>query len=363
MLGSLLIYALIRIFDELNHSNRTKTILLEAIGDGVVAVNASGHITLFNKAATKITGWLAGEVIGKHIHKALPFYEKNTHLPVTQFIDETIAEGKGHAMPTGTALTTKNGLEIPVADSTSPIFDEGKKATGAIIIFRDIQKELEAKSMRSDFAYMSHQLRSPVNKILWALEFVSSQEQNTQVKELVDAAYANAESMAKLIQLSIDVTNADNREVSVKLNQQALGGIVEEAIAKLPQPHPPITSATTKYPTVITDKELLFRIISLLLENAADYTPKDGAITVKGSKKLNRYILSVTDTGLGIPTEQQSLIFTKFFRGSNIDANKLAGAGLGLYLAKKYADLLGIEIWFNSKIGKGTSFYLSLPLE
>lgn len=114
------------------------------------------------------------------------------------------------------------------------------------------------------------------------------------------------------------------------------------------------------YSDVVVLKEVLGNLIS----NAIKYTPSNGTITLGGKipKKGNQLVISVTDTGVGIPIESHANIFSKFYRAENVVRQETSGIGLGLYLVKGLMDELNGKVWFKSAEDKGTTFYLSLPL-
>ena len=113
---------------------------------------------------------------------------------------------------------------------------------------------------------------------------------------------------------------------------------------------------------IISDSVVLKEIIGNLVSNAIKYTPNGGQISVKLSTKDKTLIVAVSDTGLGIPESYKDNVFTKFFRGENVIRQETSGTGLGLYLVKGLVNELGGDVWFESTEGKGSTFYLSLPL-
>ena len=78
---------------------------------------------------------------------------------------------------------------------------------------------------------------------------------------------------------------------------------------------------------------------------------------------MDNLLVTISDTGIGIPADQQSLVFIKFFRGNNFDTTEIVGAGLGLFTAREYIKLLKGKIWFNSEIEKGSTFFVQIPLK
>lgn len=96
--------------------------------------------------------------------------------------------------------------------------------------------------------------------------------------------------------------------------------------------------------------------------DAVNYSHRGAKVDVAVSLQKENILIEVVDTGVGIPEEEQIITFTKFFRGSNRGPESAAGDGLGLYLARAYMELLGGKVWFESEEGKGTTFFISLPV-
>ena len=110
------------------------------------------------------------------------------------------------------------------------------------------------------------------------------------------------------------------------------------------------------------DPLLLGEIYTNLISNAIKYTPDEGSVKVKLDVKDDDVVFKVQDTGYGIPKELQNQVFTKFFRGSNIQKKDTSGTGLGLYMVKQIADVMGGRLSFKSRENVGTSFIFALPL-
>jgi two-component system sensor histidine kinase VicK len=103
-------------------------------------------------------------------------------------------------------------------------------------------------------------------------------------------------------------------------------------------------------------------VVQNLLENAIKYTPENGNINISLEKDEESILFKIKDSGVGIPADQQERIFTKFFRGSNVIRLETDGSGLGLYTTKNIVESHNGKIWFESEEGKGTTFFVSLPV-
>jgi len=119
---------------------------------------------------------------------------------------------------------------------------------------------------------------------------------------------------------------------------------------------------TPNLPEVTLDQKLVEEALANLLSNAHKYTPEGGRLWVKAGLDQQNLVLSITDSGIGIPADDQHRIFDKFFRAKNAQLSQTDGNGLGLYFVKWVMDQHGGKVWFDSKEGIGTTFYLAFPL-
>lgn len=355
-------------YEKVNREKKKFKTLLESIGDGVVTIDRAWNIALVNRATIEISGWTEKEIIGKPFRDIFKFIRERDRKENLTFIENAMVTGKTSFMENHTILTRKDGKEIPVGDSAAPIFGEKGDVIGAIIIFRDTSKERMEQALKSDFAYASHQLRTPVTKALLSIELALGEKLRPETRELIEAAFLNTKSMSKLVGQLVTVSEIDQGELTshsqpVKLPElfESLhGAVLEEAKEKgikfIIEPFSPEA-------TIDTDRKKLQRALSIIIENAVKYNSKGGEVRVKTRIQDNELLITIRDTGVGIPTETQAIIFTKFFRGGNIDTTEIIGAGLGLFIAREYIRLLGGKIWFKSEENKGTEFSILLSLK
>lgn len=343
-----------------------ETILLESIGDGVVAIDRNWNITLWNKSASVLTGWSKEEALGKPLRAVLKFIRERDRAEDISFIEDAMVRGKATTMSDNTLLVRKDGSEIAVGDSAAPILGIEEKPEGAIIVFHDMSKSREATHLRSDFMYASHQLRTPVTEALWNLEIAIDEQDPDKRKEDLRIVHQSLSSVKKLSEHLVSVSEIDQGNVVVKVLSVKLVDILTEVQSNLE------AAAKTRDVTlsiapvspliaISTDKKLLSRALFEIIENAVNYSHRGAKVDIAMSLKEKNLLVEIVDTGVGITEEEQAIIFTKFFRGSN-RGKENAGDGLGLYLAKEYITLLGGKIWFESVEGKGTTFFVSIPI-
>lgn len=350
----------------IDQRDRERT-LLESMGDGVVAIDRDWHITLWNKAASTITGWNKDEVLGKPFRTIIRFIRERDRKEDIAFIEDAIVMRKTSFMEAGTLLIKKDGSEVATGDSVAPLIDQNGNTEGAIVVFRDASKERESAHLRSDLAYATHQFRTPVTEALWNLEIGMSEQDADKRKEDLRIAYQALLSIKKLSEHLVAVSEIDKGDIVVNLSKVRLIDVLIETQNKVALEAKKygveiFISPISPLVAVSTDPKFLKRIFFEIIENAVVYSRHGAEVIVAATFHKKELLIEVVDTGMGIMDEQQPLIFTKFFRGTN-SAKKCAGSGLGLYLAKAYVMLLGGKIWFKSEEGKGTTFYVSLPIE
>lgn len=188
-----------------------------------------------------------------------------------------------------------------------------------------------------------------------------------QEKYLQDT-YDSSEQMVELVNSLLDVSRLELgtfkpvREAVDLVN--LVKGIIEEQRNNADKKNIKLTySYNKKIPITFADPRLVRMVMQNFLSNAIKYTPNNGKVNIDYSIKEDDILFKISDNGYGIPKKQQSQVFTKFFRGDNIRDKVTEGTGLGLYIIKLIIDNYGGKVWFESKENKGTTFYMTVPIE
>lgn len=346
-------------------SSKNET-LLQSIGDGVVAIDTNWNIVLWNDAASTLTGWTKKEVLGKPFRKHIRLLREHDRTENILFISDAMLSGRVRMMENHTVLIRKDGSEMPVGDSAAPIINpHTKEVEGVIIVFRDTSQDRDAQLIRSSFAYASHQLRTPVTVALWNIELAQQEAKGLPVAEKIDIAHNSMKSMQKLVNELMEVSEIDQAIVIPKFASVRWSALFKElkaqvsAKAERAQVEIIFAGATGLKP-IKTDPKLLRKALYEIIDNAVAYSRPKTKVSVTVSLQQKNVLVEIVDHGIGVPAEQQGLVFTKFFRGHNIPIGSV-GVGLGLYISLEYVKLLKGKMWFTSDEDKGTTFYVSLP--
>lgn len=344
--------------------------LFMSLGDGAIATDAFGRITRVNATAASLLGFKESELVGKWFpRKVIAVNEQGTPI---NMIDRAITRAflTGQPIYEKTYYKKKDGRIFPVSLTVSPIMLHDKPI-GAVEVFHDITLEQEVDRMKSEFISLaSHQLRTPLSAIkTYSHMLVEGYmgELTAPQKQSLQTIIGASDRMNELIDMLLNVSRIEGGSVMVNPKpvnlRQLAAGIVKdfEHAAAERNINLTLNADIQRNYKIKTDSLLTKEILSNLISNALKYTPENGSVTIGLTEKSREIIMSVSDTGLGIPKYSQDQIFMKFFRASNVIKRETSGTGLGLYLVKELVDRLDGRIWFESEEDKGTTFYVTLP--
>lgn len=362
----LFLYRILKDRAEIKEQRDRERLLIEGIGDGIVAIDRDWRIILWNKAASTITGWSEAEVLGKPFRSIIKFIREHDRKEDIAFIEDAIIMKKTSFMEVGTLLIKKDGSEVVVGDSAAPINSQNGETKGAIIVFRDASKERETMHMRSEFVYASHQLRTPITEALWNLDIAKKEDDPIKRAEDLNVVECSLVSIQRLSEHLVTASEIDQGSIAIKISMIKITDIfgeIQNTLKKKAEKGKIILSfgPVSVAAAFNTDHRLFKKILYEVIENAILYSPAGSEVKVDTTVKEKDLLVEVADTGVGIPEAEQPVIFAKFFRASSRPKN-VAGAGLGLYIAREYVKALGGKIWFESVEGKGTTFFISLPI-
>lgn len=366
--------------NELNQVNSKAEVVIKAIDDGVIALDSKGTIELINPAAQRIIGWGTSDAVGLDYKSVLKLTDKDNHA-LTEANDPV-----GQVLATSKDIHTKEfyattggGRRILLSMVISPI---GQVGEGVIVVFRDITKEAAEEREQAEFiSTASHEMRTPVASIEGYLGLAlnpSTAQIDAKAREFIEKAHASAQHLGRLFQDLLDVSKADDGRLSnhpkVVDVVAYLADIVEGLRPKADEkglrlyykPMPAGEEETLADRTISpvfyanVDNDHLREVVANLVENAIKYTP-EGDVVVDVTGDDDHVKISVQDSGIGIAREDIPHLFQKFYRVDNSATREIGGTGLGLYLCRRLAEVMGGRLWLDSEFGKGSTFYLELP--
>ena len=350
--------------------------ILDAVDDGVLAVNSKGNILAINPAAEQITGWNGSDAAGLVFNSVL----KITNNEGGEMIE--ISNPVNRVLQTGENFTTRDLFIKTQSGKIVPIFlavnlIDGQNS-GVVVVFRDISKELKENREQAEFiSTASHEMRTPVASIEGYIGLALNPATATidaRAKSYLQKAHENTKHLGQLFQDLLDITKAEDGRLknepvvldAIEFSRNIWEGLKPKAEAKglnyIFEPDNHKTGEKTLTPVffIHADRDHLHEILNNLFENAIKYTP-NGMVSVNVTGDDNNVQISVKDSGIGIPAEDIPHLFQKFYRVDNSETREINGTGLGLFLSRKLTESIGGFLDVESEYKKGSTFTVKLP--
>ena len=381
------VYTINRSRDLIAHSRDQLQRITDSMMEGLFVLDREQQITFVNPAAQKIMKCPPTELLGKNVHDFL--HDQNSQSEAKDSperrVDQAIQAGFLYTSDEHHFLIGDHTL-IPVEVSCAPIHEHGR-FLGTVLVFRDItrrkqaeeqlqlmnQQLQEASQHKSSFlASMSHELRTPLNAMIGYTSLTLRALKDTlpprHLKNLIKAEQSSR-ILLQLINDVLDFSKIEAGKMETCIESTILTDVFEDVIVTaegllLDKPITLQTSFSEMLPTIASDYTKLKQILNNLLSNAIKFTSK-GRVTLRAEFRQSEQIvrIEVEDTGCGIPQDKLSSIFESFKQVDGSIKKKFGGTGLGLAISKKLCLILGIEIGVESEVGKGTLFWLNIPVQ
>lgn len=366
----------IRLEAEAQKSNTFLQNVIQSTVDGIVVVDTKGNVLIFNEGMARLTGFSAEDIIdGGHISSFYPIEKARENMKLMRSEQHG---PPGKLNPTSMMVIAKDGSEIPVTLSASIITINGEEM-GSVGVFTDMREILEMRknleeaqiqlvqsekiaSVGRMAAGVAHEINNPLSGIMIYTELVKDRVKNDpqlleDTQEIIDQTLRCKKIVSELLEFS--------RQTLGKMSSFSIRELIEKSLNLL------INQAQFQnirikkeiredLPLMIGDMAQLQQVFTNLFINAADAMEGKGELTIRASldEPKNRFIITVGDTGPGIPEEVQNKIFDMFFTTKPVGK----GTGLGLSISKNILQLHGGDITIDSRAEKGTTFIIELPL-
>jgi signal transduction histidine kinase len=262
-------------------------------------------------------------------------------------------------------------------DFLSRLSDHAAIAIANAQLFLQVQ---EADLAKSEFvSFVSHELKTPMTSIRGYTDLLlggAVGQVNEAQENFLSTVRSNVNRMATLVSDLADISRIESGKLRLEFGSVDVNSMANEVVRSqaqgLEEKRQILTQEiSAELPPIWGDRNRIIQILTNLLSNASKYTPSEGAITIRAEQKANLWdpegvpevvLISVEDTGIGMAKEDQTQIFTKFFRSADPKAREVPGTGLGLNITKNLVEMQGGKIWFESEYGQGTIFYFTLPI-
>jgi PAS domain S-box-containing protein len=380
------------------HLSRQNQLILDAAGEGICGLDLQGNISFINPAAARMLKYTPEELIGRHYHQTVHYAHPDgkpyplAECPILKALEkQDINHIENHEV-----FWCRDGKPFPVEYIVAPLIEE-EQITGVVITFNDITarkttetalqnaKEAaeQANLAKSQFlANMSHELRTPLNAIIGyseilieeareeALEAGLSPNDEDSIADL-NKIHDAGKHLLGLINDVLDISKIEAGKMDIYNETFSITEMLEEVLSTV---QPLIDKKnntldienTANLDTLFTDLTKLRQMLLNLLSNASKFTQQGQiklSITTEIREGTSWILFNVTDSGIGMTTEQQAKLFEAFTQADSSTTRKYGGTGLGLAITKRFAEMMRGTVTVTSTVGQGSTFTIHLPIQ
>jgi PAS domain S-box-containing protein len=339
--------------------------VIHSVAEGLVVVDEKGKVIMLNPAAERLLGVSKKNKIGQ------PISEGIREDQLISFIKDSRGSKDDREIE---ILSGQDETKKTLRASSAVIEDEDGKTVGMVSVLSDITKQKELDRLKANFlTSISHELRTPLvaieKSISMMLSGMAGRMSNTQ-EEFLRIAERNLKRLTNLINDLLDLSKLEAGKVKLRPQLASIEKIIEDSVQTLG------AWAKTKainikigiqsdLPEIYMDPDKVIQVLNNLIGNAIKFTPDNGDIVIEARSDKEKKVIevSVADSGIGIPEDDLSKVFDKFYQTGERTPTDISGTGVGLSIAKEVVELHGGEIWAENRDGGGAKFVFTLPMK
>ncbi|MBE9108695.1 GAF domain-containing protein [Nodosilinea sp. LEGE 07298] len=389
--------------DSLNRLSHQNELILESAGEGICGLNAEGQIIFVNPAAAEILGYSREEMLDQLIpHLVDPAKADGTPYPWEHSpIFRTLHEGTHHHI-SGDLFRKHQGDYFPVEYTSAPIQDQSN-ILGAVVIFKDITERQIVERLKDEFiSVVSHELRTPLTSIRTALGLLANDDLDVaenKRRRMMEIAFSNTNRLVRLVNDILDIERIKLGKVTLRKQACDLAKLIAQAvdemraIAEKKSINLVVSSLSINF---WVDPDRIIQTLANLLSNAIKFSPPGSTVQITASfydqegqdhrqasstspliprpqpislpskstieSNPKAIIIAVQDQGKGIPENKLETIFDQFEQLHVLDDEHQGGTGLGLAICRSIVQQHGGQIWAESTLDQGSTFFFTLPI-
>ena len=356
---------------ELQKQNKDLNAILNSLSDGIITISKKGEVIRTNPTVSLWTGLKEEELKGKNLNHFLrcnclsDCHGKENFSEICPILSQNEYEIPREAEIINFSTGTKRYLSLGISEISGVLIEQHY-----VIALRDITEHKEIEQLRDDFsATLAHDLKVPIiaesNTLSFFLKGTFGEVSDKQ-KEALENMLQSNNDLLKLVNTLLDVYKYDAISVELKKEPTDMNNLINSCINEISSlaakyNHTIINNITGELPVLTVDRAEIKRVLLNVLNNAITYTQPGGNITLDVEVKENELVIKINDNGRGIPAAEIDKVFDRYF--SKAVKFRKVGTGLGLYLSRKIIEGHSGKIWAESELEKGSTFYISLPLD
>lgn len=356
-------YEQMNIHQLISEKKKSETIV-ENIADPVIVTNQQGALMLMNQAAATVF-----DVHGSD-WQMKPLRDVVGNQSWAEMLEWNNAQRDEQQRRDQLFSFVRNNVTMYFRPRQAQIVDERGNIQGVVTLLQDVTRFKDLDRMKSEFiATVSHELRTPLTSLSMEIDILSEGvvgSVNQRQKELLVAAKDDSERLRKLVKELLDLSKLESGKYEMKKELVDFRVLVAEAVRPLRLPFEEkqialVLNIPERLPNYFADPHQLIWVVTNLLSNALRYTEAGGKVELTAAAEKERLLVTVSDTGQGIPREHQKTVFDKFVQVKSSTETTPGSVGLGLAIAREVVEAHGGRIWLESTVGVGSTFFFTLP--
>jgi PAS domain S-box-containing protein len=359
------------LFRRISESHDRLMAVLNSATEGMLMADTFGHVLLANPPLERLAGVGLERLVGRSLID--PDLQASRALGYRPGELENLIAGlrSGDVSPVGpTAIERDHPAHRALERTDTPVRDASGTLIGWLIVLRDVSEERKLEEVRTQLTEMIvHDLRSPLTAILSSLKLLdpsASAPSSAVALQALSVSQKSCQRMLGLVNSLLDIARLERGEMELSLAPVDVRALCEELAGQYTHEANELGvilrwECCDTIPKVFVDPEKISRVLANLLDNALKFTPAGGSIDLEASLEEDFVLISIHDTGPGIPQEYRKAVFERFTQVPGL-AGRRRGTGLGLAFAKLAVEAHGGRIWVEDGSAEGSSFKLRLPL-
>ncbi|MGF1588407.1 MAG: ATP-binding protein [Pleurocapsa sp.] len=353
--------------ERLSHQNE---LILNSAGEGIYGLDLQGIITFVNPAAAEMLGYRIDQLQSQPMHKMVNHStaEGITYSWQENPIYQTIQTGEVHH-GNNEVFSRQDKSSFPVEYVSTPI-KEKEQIVGAVVIFKDITERQIIDRMKDEFiSVVSHELRTPLTSIRSALGVLSSSAldpESSKSQRLLEIALDNSNRLVRLINDILDLERIKSGRVAMVKKSYNATEVMTDAVEIMQNIADKAQIKLSRQPLSVQvwiDRDRIIQTLTNIINNAIKFSPPHTSVKIAAQLIGDQLVrFQVSDHGRGIPPESLETIFDRFQQVDASDSRDQGGTGLGLAICRSIIQQHGGQIWVESTLGKGSTFYFTLPI-
>lgn len=350
------------IIDGLNEDHEQFSTVLDHMADGVLITDNIGYVNLINPAALRLLKVTTDQAIDR------PYASVVRHHHLIELWQRCRTQGREQIE------AVEIGSDLFLQAVVTPFQRYG--AAGYLIILQDLTQVRRLQTMRRDFiSNLSHELRSPLASLRAVVETLQAgaMHDTAAAERFLERAEREVDTMTQMVEELTELSQIESGQVRLRLERVKVNDLVAMPLERLrPQAERGNLNIRVEIPVdlaeVLVDRERIQQVITNLLHNALKFTPPGGEVCISAHEELrppshhSEIVVEVRDTGIGISRQDLPRVFERFYKSDRARTRGRGGTGLGLAIARHIIEAHGGRIWVQSKEGRGSTFFFTLPV-